>query len=609
MKSIGVTRYSWPASLYLDQLHHAAAKYIKFHSASDPKILDFGCGYKRLSQLYPELDVIGYDINPSLSDLTHWDEVNFDIIYANQVFYSFSRSQLIQLLSSFIKVRPQSTLIVGISRQGLLNKIGMSLLGYNSAHNHTQLSPSEELATILQFYDLVAVKSVACLSDLYILSPRQTYSTSTSNSDLVQTGQYSTSAFASPIPRGKLYHSLTESLLYLYCSLFRPLDCKPTINKFEKAFAAYTGSDACIAFPLARTGIYFALKYLCLPTGSYVLMPAITIKGILEVVLSLGLKPLFVDSNPNTLAFNEDDLRDRLMHFPVKAAIITPLFGVSPDVNSMLTLFDEYSVFSILDFSQCLNSAYSSIPVYTKPDASVYSASSIKTLDTLGGGLVITSNSRLASYLHRMQLSLAEPNRYWLVRKAALNLFRSLCVAQPIFSLLVYPVIRGLIKLNPLSILKQTGDRSKTIILDLPPLWFTSYTSLQASIGLHQLPTVSLRDAKRRRVAECYRSVLASSSLCLVSSPEQYNVYWQFPLKAQSAQRINSFLARYKVDTATTSLSYLPSLISVAGIQNFPNAKKIHSDYLFIPCYPSLSESEKVRILLALSRLRISVDD
>ena len=63
-------------------------------------------------------------------------------------------------------------------------------------------------------------------------------------------------------------------------------------------------------------------------------------------------------------------------------------------------------------------------------------------------------------------------------------------------------------------------------------------------------------------------------------------------------------MARIKIDTATTSLSFLPSIINISGNNNFTNAERIHKDYLFIPCHPSMKEAEVTRILKGLGEYR-----
>ena len=60
-------------------------------------------------------------------------------------------------------------LIVGMSRQSILNKIGKIVLGYKYAHQGTLLTPSEELAILKKHMKIIDCKSVFFLADIYHL--------------------------------------------------------------------------------------------------------------------------------------------------------------------------------------------------------------------------------------------------------------------------------------------------------------------------------------------------------------------------------------------------------------------------------------------------------
>ena len=62
------------------------------------------------------------------------------------------------------------------------------------------------------------------------------------------------------------------------------------------------------------------------------LMPPVTIKPILDVVLELGLVPEFVDIDLDTVCFDENELIESLKLQP-RVAILTYLFGIVPNVE------------------------------------------------------------------------------------------------------------------------------------------------------------------------------------------------------------------------------------------------------------------------------------
>jgi hypothetical protein len=86
------------------------------------RILDFGCGTSHLGQLLAG-KVIGYDIIPELGEISDWRMAQFDVVVANEVFYSFDARQLTHFLRELRMVNPHVELLVGISRQGLFKNV------------------------------------------------------------------------------------------------------------------------------------------------------------------------------------------------------------------------------------------------------------------------------------------------------------------------------------------------------------------------------------------------------------------------------------------------------------------------------------------------------
>ena len=400
--------------------------------------------------------------------------------------------------------------------------------------------------------------------------------------------------FVKKIPRGVIYHKVTESIGYLLQSLFMPLDRQDEIKRFEEAFARYCERDYCVAFPFARTAIYFALKNLDLPKGSEIIMPPITIKGIVDVVVELGLVPVYVEMDADTINFQMDDLRKKIGP-NAKAVILTTLFGLVPDVAAMLTLFRDHGIFVIEDFSQCLNGRFDGKRVGTFGDVGIYSSSSIKTLDTLGGGLAVTSNPVIHEGLRRAQAGLAPPDRKALVKKAWTNLVRNLATSKFIFSLLTFSFLQIIRLLNPESALKQTGHRDRSRLSKLPRIWFCKYSSIQARIGLAHIDDVLADDKTRVSNVEFLKANCGTARFPATTA-RSGNVYWQLIMLVPNAIDGQAFFARRGIDSATSSLELVCALKDYPNRSNLPIAESVYRNGLFIPCFPNLSRADLERI-------------
>jgi len=406
------------------------------------------------------------------------------------------------------------------------------------------------------------------------------------------------------IPRGIIYHRLTDDLKWLIFSLFAKLDDPCKIRDFESTFSRTLGRKHCIAFPLARTAIYFSLKAQSFPLGSEIIMPPITIKGIFDVVLELKLKPVFVDINPETLSFDEDALKSAVTN-NTRAIIITYLFGMVPNVENMVRLCKENNIFVIEDFSQCLNGRYGGKKTGTFGDVGVYSASSIKTLDTFGGGIAVCDDDILSAKLRASFTTLAPPNRKILFGKIVTNVIRNVATNRLIFNFLTLPAIKLMNILRPNSVMKQTGERSDAMILSLPAEWFCSYSSFQAAIGLELLERLTMIDTARIANAEKIKQRVKAIRFPK-GVPNGENVYWQLLAYLDEPLSFQRKLHKLNVDTASTSLMKISNLPAYPVQGHTPNADRLYTSSLFIPAHHNLSEGDIEYVISAVKSIYAS---
>ena len=167
----GVTSYSGISQFYFK---HLLRTIIRVGRLTRPaiSILDFGCGKGELKRMLPSANVIGFDIIPALSDVSDWRSVDFDVLVANEVFYSFTEEELTALLQALREKNKDLVIVVGISRQGLLNKLGKYLFGKPDAHSATKIGPKKEKDILQRFCRINRKTNVFYLADVYVLTFR-----------------------------------------------------------------------------------------------------------------------------------------------------------------------------------------------------------------------------------------------------------------------------------------------------------------------------------------------------------------------------------------------------------------------------------------------------
>ena len=381
-------------------------------------------------------------------------------------------------------------------------------------------------------------------------------------------------------------------------------EAEARVRDFEESFSEYYGVRNTTAFPFARTALYASLKSQDFEKGSEVLMPPITIKPMMDVVISLGLKPVFVDIELETLSFDPAKLAEAITP-RTRAALITYLFGVAPNAEELTRICTDSGLFVIEDFSHALNAEYAGRKLGTFGDVGIYSTGITKTLDAYGGGLAVTTDPELGARLREAQESLKPTPPGRLRGKISKNIVWNLATRKWVFTLAIFPLIRLMGRLNSEMAQRMTGARLGLVPdRTLPDSYFERFTWLQADAGKAAMPDVKRGDERRIANATELRNALSENRNPIpVMLPNARSVYWQFVVFSQQPARFEQLLAREGIDTGTSNLS----LISGLGIypeyeRPCPNAEFLKTHGMYVPINPRLSERELERIISAVRR-------
>ena len=112
---------------------------------SEKTILDFGCGNKIFSKILTKKKILNYDVKPEFSEVSNFENLKFDIVIFNHVLMYMTPSEIEEILNKIQKINPECELILGLSRQNFLSKIGMFLTFNFDAHKKTKSSYKEQL--------------------------------------------------------------------------------------------------------------------------------------------------------------------------------------------------------------------------------------------------------------------------------------------------------------------------------------------------------------------------------------------------------------------------------------------------------------------------------
>lgn len=129
------------------------------------------------------------------------------------------------------------------------------------------------------------------------------------------------------------------------------------VTEFSDALAAYMNVPYVIPCANGTDALQIALMALDLQPGDEVITPSFTYFATAEVIALLGLKPVFVDVDPDTFNISVAAVAQAITP-KTKAIVPVHLFGQSADMEALLQLAAQHQIAVIEDNAQALGGTY-----------------------------------------------------------------------------------------------------------------------------------------------------------------------------------------------------------------------------------------------------------
>lgn len=312
----------------------------------------------------------------------------------------------------------------------------------------------------------------------------------------------------------------------------------PEVAAFEREMAAYLGVPAAAALASGTAALELALRALGIGAGDEVIVPTYVCDALHHAVTRCGAVPVLVDADPLTLSVSLDDAKRRLG--PRTRAVIVPhAFGLAADVDAFAAL----GVPVVEDCAQGLGAEVQGRRVGSRGRLAVCSFYATKLLTTGEGGLVA----------------------------------------------------------GPRPLVDRARDvRDYDERRDLVPRFNHKMTDMQAALGRSQLARFDEFLARRRAIAARYRRALAGVDCELPADAGRAHVYHRFVVGV--ARPIDGVIARLEALGVAARRPVFRPLHHATGGGSFPEADRLWSSRLSLPCYPTLTDAEVDAVAAALRR-------
>jgi len=165
------------------------------------------------------------------------------------------------------------------------------------------------------------------------------------------------------------------------------------VREFEERTEEYLGVKNAVAVSSCTSGLMLAQK--ALELKGEVIVPSFTFSATVHSILWNGLKPVFVDCNPETFNLDVKLIREKITD-KTCAIMAVYIFGNPPEITKLEEIATEYDLRLIFDAAHAFGSRYHERFAGNFGDVEIFSLSPTKVLVAGEGGIAATNNNELA---------------------------------------------------------------------------------------------------------------------------------------------------------------------------------------------------------------------
>ena len=374
------------------------------------------------------------------------------------------------------------------------------------------------------------------------------------------------------LPYGR--HSIDDDDIQAVVDALRSdwLTTGPLVERFEQAFARRVGVEHAAALSSGTAALHAAMAALGVGPGDEVIVPALTFVATANAVLYQRATPVFADVDPRTLLV--DPAAAEACVTPRTRAIVAVDYAGQPcDYRALRELADRHGLALAADAAHSLGGADRGTPVGALADVTAFSLHPVKAMTTGEGGVVATSDRRLADRVRRFRNHGIDRDHRARAERASWE----------------YAVV-------------ELGCNYRL-------------TDLQCALGLSQLARLDAWIERRRAIARRYDEALASVDGLrrLVVRAEADHAYHLYVIEIDAAAfgcDRRSLFDGLRERAISANVHYLPVHLQPFYRERFglgpglcPVAEAAYERILSLPIFPGMSDADVDRVCGAIVEL------
>jgi perosamine synthetase len=201
------------------------------------------------------------------------------------------------------------------------------------------------------------------------------------------------------------------------------LDCLKTnwisskgkyIEKFQNKFSKYVGAKYSISVSNGTAALHLALLALDVKRDDEIIVPSFTYVAPVNAIKYVGAKVVFIDINLLTSQIDETILENKITK-KTKALIVPHLYGQSAEIEKIKKICKKKKIYLVEDCAESFGCFFNQKHLGTFGEIGTFSFFGSKTITTGEGGMVVTSNKKLADKIIKLKTQgvVRKKNDYW----------------------------------------------------------------------------------------------------------------------------------------------------------------------------------------------------
>ncbi len=403
--------------------------------------------------------------------------------------------------------------------------------------------------------------------------------------------------FNAPQPRSRLYTSIGSYAKGLPAVALGIGYDGVGIGRLEQELRRMAPSQEVIAVPMARVGIYLALKHL-IRRGQKVILSPYTISDVVNMVLCAGGVPVFADIEEGGSCNIDADIVLDLIETEedIGAVLVTHFYGLACNLRPILDACRQKGIPVVEDAAQAFGARYEEEPAGTIADAGVFSFGLLKNVTGFLGGAVITRDKRLADAIRAELAQFPLAPRRPLLKKMITGAMFDLATMPVVFDAAVYWLFRYAY-LHDIDFFnnKLDTDANPVAYSSFPDRYAVRMAGVQAEIIVPQLPRYEAETRERIAKARIYDAGLADVPQ-VVRPPlreDGSHIYFYYPIQIEQRDRLARFMTERLRDVQISHHRNCASLPCFSDYyRDCPNAEKAAQRVVYLPTYPGYRDNQ-----------------